>query len=446
MFGRKSKTTKRRETQRRFLSGVERLENRNLLSGSPWQNPMACNDLNDDGSISASDALVAINAINSGSSGQLAGKMTAPTLAGGKGHYFDANGDGSLSASDALSVINALNTGSTTSAAADDTPKTDQQPDEIGTDVPELTLTDGFARVRSGLDTAGDVDVFRVTATTTTLNVALFSRAGGMTVSVVDAAGTSLGTASTAADDHHPATLNATLEVGGTYYITVSSDTDVTGGYCLQVIDSDSALPPPRHDGADDTSEDQGDDHGDDNNEHPQPEHLSPADLFAKLDADTSGSLSLAEFSTLSPPKGATETPAAVFTKLDADANGALSLEEFVAIGTHKSGEDDSADDSSEDHPEPIGNPDDSHHGGNNQGGSNRGGRNPNKPPEPADVFEHLDTNSDDLLSSTEFAAFRLPPGVTTAIDALFTAWDTDTNSILSLTEFEAGLAGLKKS
>src|SRR4029079_14918246 len=122
------------------------------------------------------DALVAINAINAGGSGNLAGTMTAPTLAGGRGKYFDADGDGSRSASDPLSVINALNSGKTTAAATDDTPTTDQQPNQIGMDVPELTLTDGFARVRSGLDTAGEVDVFRVTAATTTLNLALFSR------------------------------------------------------------------------------------------------------------------------------------------------------------------------------------------------------------------------------------------------------------------------------
>ena len=125
MFGRKTRTNKR-PAQRRFLSGLERLESRNLLSGSPWQNPLACNDLDDDGSVSASDALVAINAINAGSSGNLAGAMTAPTLAGGKGHYYDADGDGYLSASDPLSVINSLNSGTSDATETDDTPTTEQ--------------------------------------------------------------------------------------------------------------------------------------------------------------------------------------------------------------------------------------------------------------------------------------------------------------------------------
>jgi len=145
MFGRKAKTAKRL-AHRQFLRGLEQLENRNLLSGSPWQNPLACNDLDDDGSVSASDALVAINAINANGSGELAGRIVPPTLIGGSRKYLDADGDGSISASDPLSVINALNSVRTV-AATDDTALADEQPDEIGTDVPELTLTDGFARV-----------------------------------------------------------------------------------------------------------------------------------------------------------------------------------------------------------------------------------------------------------------------------------------------------------
>ncbi len=404
MFGRKSNSRLRQRSQkrqRRHLLALESLESRNLLSGSPWQNPLACNDLDDDGTVTAGDALVAINAINATSSGNLSERMAAPTLASGAKKYLDADGDSSLSASDVISVINAVNGGrASASTEADELPTTDEQPDEIGTDVPELTLTNGFARVRSALNVAGDVDVYRVTAATTDLNVALFSRESGLTVSLVDEAGEVVATAEAATGPRQPAVLNATLEVGATYFIVVSGGEDITGGYCLQAIDTDSAPPPPRR--------------------------LPPAELFAKIDADASGSLSLEEFSTLKPPQNAAETPDTVFTKLDADADGSLSLTEFLALAPPKPTED-STESNSEKPP--------------------KGDRKPPRgaPPAPAAVFAHLDADTDDSLSSEEFAAFRLPPGVTTAIDELFAAWDTDSSSLLSLSEFEAGLAGLKK-
>ena len=67
-------------------------------------------------------------------------------------------------------------------------------------------------------------------------------------------------------------------------------------------------------------------------------------------------------------------------------------------------------------------------------------------PPLPDDVFKHLDSNTDGSLSKTEFDKFRTPPGVTTAVDALFTSWDTDSSGLLSPTEFDLGFATLKKS
>src|SRR6478609_4685478 len=98
---------------------LEGLEQRSMLSGmvgdSPWQNPLDANDLNCDGAVSPSDALTAINAINSGESIDLAGKMAPPQLHGefetADSSFLDANGDGSLSPGDVLSVINAINAG-----------------------------------------------------------------------------------------------------------------------------------------------------------------------------------------------------------------------------------------------------------------------------------------------------------------------------------------------
>src|SRR5690349_21374476 len=194
---------------------------------------MSCNDLDDDGTVTASDVLTAINAINAGGSGNLAGKMTAPTLSGGSSSYVDADGDGELTAADPLSVINAINAGHPDAPPSDDLPETDQQADAISADIPALKLDNGFARIKAELNTAGDVDVFAVTATTTTLNVALFTRTAGINVSLQDSTGTEIGSATNDPTEHHPAAVHATVEVGATYYIVVSGSDDTTGEYCV---------------------------------------------------------------------------------------------------------------------------------------------------------------------------------------------------------------------
>src|SRR6266436_4036549 len=98
----------------RFIPRHEALESRNLLAvvtgDSPFQNPLDANDLNCDGTDSPADALVAINAINGGMSGQLTGRFAPPSLDGHvKGaisDFMDVNGDGQLSPGDALQIIN----------------------------------------------------------------------------------------------------------------------------------------------------------------------------------------------------------------------------------------------------------------------------------------------------------------------------------------------------
>src|SRR5262245_28712744 len=87
-FGRGSRCmywNKRSAFLRRGLN-LEHLESRSLLAGliaeSPWQNPLDANDLDCDGAISPSDALTAINAINSGVSGDFAGRFAPPQLQG----------------------------------------------------------------------------------------------------------------------------------------------------------------------------------------------------------------------------------------------------------------------------------------------------------------------------------------------------------------------------
>jgi Ca2+-binding EF-hand superfamily protein len=492
MLWRKSKSEKRQSLRRSFLR-VESLENRNLLSGSPWQNPMSCNDLDDDGTVTASDVLTAINAINAGGSGNLAGKMTAPTLSGGSTNYVDADGDGELTASDPLSVINAINAGHPDAPPQDDLPDTDQQADKINPSIPALPLDNGFARVKAELNTSGDVDVFKVVAATTSLNVALFSRTAGITVAVQDSTGTSIGSATNDPTTHHPAAVHATVEAGATYYIVVSGGKDTTGEYCLQVIDGGKGPPPPPRNGdSGDTSKDEtgdtsdhhapppppGADNGDSgargdasDNEDMPPPPPKPADVFAKFDTNGDGSLSLEEFSKIPPLKDATLTPADAFAKADANGDGSLTLAEFTALlpkppgdDTGKTGDDDApppppqgappTDDAGDDnstppeHQQPGSNlpPGAPTQGGPTQGGPPQGSSGPQTPPSPDDVFKHLDANSDGSLSAAEFGKVRLPPGVTTAIDKLFASWDTDGNSLLSLTEFDLGFASFKKS
>jgi len=249
-------------SQRRSRSARRRLrhewlESRCLLAGlvgsSPWQNPLSAIDLDADGVVSPSDAIAAINALNGGLGGSLAGRV-APTalhgqVAGALAEFLDADGDSNLSPTDAVLVINALNNRGP-SNPSDDLPAEDQQPDVIGDTVPELVLTQGGAKVRARLNIAGDIDVFRVVPTKGQLSVALFApRGADMTVTVVDAAGTEIDSASTGdAGSKRLARLNVEVETGDSYFVLVSGGADVTGTYGLQVLNFDARDFKPRTD------------------------------------------------------------------------------------------------------------------------------------------------------------------------------------------------------
>ncbi|HAC90363.1 MAG TPA: hypothetical protein DCF63_06970, partial [Planctomycetaceae bacterium] len=73
---------------------------------SPWQNPEWFQDVNDDGRISAMDALLVINALNSSHPSDLS---EAEPPSPPSPPYIDVNGDMRLTALDALWVINYLN-------------------------------------------------------------------------------------------------------------------------------------------------------------------------------------------------------------------------------------------------------------------------------------------------------------------------------------------------
>lgn len=399
----------------------EFLESRNLLAGlsdggSPWQNPLLACDVNADGAVSPIDALVSITALNAGQSGFLQGVVAPPALQGraaaASSQYLDASGDRAFSPIDAVLVINRL-AGDDAADEAEIDPAADAQPNEIGDDVPEITLANGFAKVAAALNTAGDKDVFAVVPTEAELNVALFTRGGSLTVEVVDAEGTVLGSAtSTGVHTRQPTAVNVEVEAGATYYIIVSGGENVTGQYCLGVMNFAEGEYPthPPAPGADDDS-DGSDDTTTDPAEHPAP--VDPAELFGELDANADGSLTLDKFSAWPLPPKADVTIEDVFAKADADESGAVDAEEFAALFANR------------------GVP---HHGGPGRG--HRGA-----PPTAAELFARLDADEDDALSLEEFSVIVTFKAREVAVDEIFAAWDIDANQSLSLTEFEAGLA-----
>jgi VCBS repeat-containing protein len=80
-----------------------------LTGVNDWQNAADADDVNGDGSVFASDALVAINAINNGQGGPLLGIVGSPVDIGK--HHYDANGDNQLTSFDILKIINRINRG-----------------------------------------------------------------------------------------------------------------------------------------------------------------------------------------------------------------------------------------------------------------------------------------------------------------------------------------------
>lgn len=73
-------------------------------AASNWQSPIEPLDVNRDGLVAPIDALIAINGLNSGDAGPLAGTSVGPD-----DPLVDVTGDGQLSALDPLFVINHLN-------------------------------------------------------------------------------------------------------------------------------------------------------------------------------------------------------------------------------------------------------------------------------------------------------------------------------------------------
>lgn len=503
---------KNKRTRRAFRP--EALERRSLLAGltgcSPWTNPDTATDLNADGSVSPIDALVAINALNQDGSGSLSSRFAPPQLrgkvAGAAQNFLDSNGDSELTPIDALLVINWLNRYQSSQYPLDDSNDasesggslaSDQQPEVPGSDAPVLELTNGFARVRSAINTAGDVDVFQVTPTETELSIALFARpSSGLTVVLLDSAGNEVSVTTESSGRHGPAKIEASVDAGVTYYLQVSASGDATGRYGLGVMnfasDSFAALADGEDirestltidaettDSADSgdtnstddstatddasTTDDTGagdasdgstdgsttddattedtapdgsttDDSTTDDGTTDEPDETPPslADLFAKIDADGDGSITLAEVAALPLPPQLLSAAEERFTAADTDGSGGLSLEEFTAAmpvlppppemgGPGFEGR-------------PHGRPNGGHHGGPIGGGTHM------SPGafDPAASFARLDANSDGSLTVEELSALPLPTAAAGNLAAAFAQADTDGDGGLSVEEFTA--------
>ncbi|MBI3840204.1 MAG: hypothetical protein HY288_19960 [Planctomycetia bacterium] len=118
-FGKKSSRTS--AFKRLSIASVERLEIRTMLTSSPLQNPLDRWDVNNDGHVTAADALTVVNQLMSGGSqtapsaapmlSALALTTSTDTSSAGSSTtqtFTDVNGDGQVTASDLLSVINQL--------------------------------------------------------------------------------------------------------------------------------------------------------------------------------------------------------------------------------------------------------------------------------------------------------------------------------------------------
>ncbi len=94
----------------------------------PWANPLRPSDVNNDGVVSALDALVVINELNARRfSSAASGELNDPATINWPGVYFDQNGDGNVSALDALRVINDLNRVGSRSSAESELPGFDPE-------------------------------------------------------------------------------------------------------------------------------------------------------------------------------------------------------------------------------------------------------------------------------------------------------------------------------
>ncbi|WDQ16319.1 peroxidase family protein [Rhodopirellula sp. P2] len=147
------KNRKRRTSQRRRLRS-ETLESRKLLAANLFHNDVFPEDVNEDGQVSAIDALAIINQMNSDSVSGLSSQLQgADSATGGgqrvdnsrpsRGRMTDVNNDGRDTALDALMVINRLNRDRNSNHTMDRPEEVPETPDDTDSVSDEVRSIDG---------------------------------------------------------------------------------------------------------------------------------------------------------------------------------------------------------------------------------------------------------------------------------------------------------------
>ena len=137
-------------------------------------------------------------------------------------------------------------------------------------------------------------------------------------------------------------------------------------------------------------------------------EALSAAEMFSKMDTDTDGSLSLAEFSAARPADVTEEMAQNLYNSFDTDSSGSLAESEYTTA--------------MKDAPPPP-----PPAGASASGASSE-----------TETFDSLDTNKDGVVSLEELAAAK-PKDVSEEMAAqLFNSLDSDTSGDLSAEELSA--------
>jgi len=230
--------------KRRRLA-VDQLEQRIVLSASPWQNPVDAMDINRDNHISPIDALLPINAMNTDGSSEMlligAPPILADMMADVESFYMDANGDGYLSPADALGVINLLAEGEYGDASAEELYREshDAFPDSPD-NAAQLDLDWGYAFIESEINNAYDVDAFQFVAEEDRVAIDLFNEGldEGVVVELLNAEMELLARAETGEDYQWcGANIDVPVDIDSTYYVMVSAlNTEDTGHYILDVF------------------------------------------------------------------------------------------------------------------------------------------------------------------------------------------------------------------
>lgn len=225
-----------------------------MLAGDvagPWMNSSNALDVNNDGEVTAVDALIVVNQLSRDESSASTGSLSDQSSMDGNSTFFrDTNGDGVVTALDALLVINHL---AEAELAAAQSPAIDEDgfqwdikfgPDSpLGTDIHAdssngstlLRSVDGQIGFESHIDRAGDVDWFTVEAETNAIHLEVRSADGQIFYQVFDTAGNE--TMPVASLTGSGVSTASTYLTGGSNRLLVRIDGDV-GRYAFEISDT----------------------------------------------------------------------------------------------------------------------------------------------------------------------------------------------------------------